>query len=124
MLIFATTSLPAFPDATLSSSGATILHGPHHDAQKSTSTGTDDDEMRASNSASESTWIGELTAEIGFALATPRDGGKPFVSDAVSLSALGTGDDCAAGIENGLFHKGVNVRRETQLATRSESVSQ
>jgi hypothetical protein len=37
---FATRSRPAVSLATLRTSGATILHGPHHGAQKSTSTGT------------------------------------------------------------------------------------
>src|SRR5436190_1204902 len=37
---FATSRRPAVSFATLRTSGATILHGPHHGAQKSTSTGT------------------------------------------------------------------------------------
>src|SRR5436309_8769069 len=36
---FATLTAPAFSRATSSSSGAIILHGPHHSAQKSTITG-------------------------------------------------------------------------------------
>src|SRR5215203_1849853 len=58
VLTFATRSLPAFPDATRSSSGATILQGPHQDAQKSTRTGTDAPATNASNSVSESTSMG------------------------------------------------------------------
>src|SRR5688572_4578736 len=44
----------AWPDlwrATLSTSGAIMWHGPHHGAQKSTSTGTGDWAMSASNAA-------------------------------------------------------------------------
>src|SRR5512145_1930511 len=37
---FATLSLPAYSPAISSREGAIILHGPHHSAQKSTSTGT------------------------------------------------------------------------------------
>src|SRR5215813_13254047 len=36
---FATLTAPAFSRAISSSSGAIILHGPHHSAQKSTTTG-------------------------------------------------------------------------------------
>src|SRR5262245_60854296 len=39
MLILATVSLPFMSLAISSSAGAIILHGPHHSAQKSTSTG-------------------------------------------------------------------------------------
>src|SRR5213594_80181 len=38
-LTLATLTAPAFSRATSSSSGAIILHGPHHSAQKSTITG-------------------------------------------------------------------------------------
>src|SRR6201996_8502490 len=39
MSTFDTVNLPANPPASSSSAGAIILHGPHHSAQKSTSTG-------------------------------------------------------------------------------------
>src|SRR5271165_7343508 len=39
MSTFATVSLPANSPASSSSAGPIILHGPHHSAQKSTSTG-------------------------------------------------------------------------------------
>src|SRR5207247_10139713 len=38
-LTFATLNVPTFSRAISSSSGAIILHGPHHSAQKSTMTG-------------------------------------------------------------------------------------
>src|SRR6516225_6327692 len=41
-LSFAICSLSPFSDAISSSTGAIILHGPHHSAQKSTSTGFSD----------------------------------------------------------------------------------
>src|SRR3954452_5716025 len=42
MFSFATLALPAYSVASSSRTGASILHGPHHSAQKSTSTGTVD----------------------------------------------------------------------------------
>src|SRR4051812_26303876 len=42
MLSFATVSFSECSTAISSSTGATILHGPHHSAQKSTSTGLSD----------------------------------------------------------------------------------
>lgn len=49
---------PAFCPASRSSSGATMRHGPHHSAQKSTTTGHGASRTSASKSASASTWIG------------------------------------------------------------------
>ena len=49
---------PAAPVATLSSSGAIIRQGPHHGAQKSTTTGRGDDAMSASNVAASGTSTG------------------------------------------------------------------
>jgi hypothetical protein len=57
---FATTNRPAVSLATLRSSGATILHGPHHGAQKSTSTGRVDRLVSASNAKSLGTSTGSL----------------------------------------------------------------
>ena len=48
----ATTKWPAVSFATLTISGATILHGPHHGAQKSTSTGKADRLVSASKTRS------------------------------------------------------------------------
>ena len=42
MSSLATVSLPPYSLAISSSTGANILHGPHHSAQKSTSTGLPD----------------------------------------------------------------------------------
>src|SRR5687767_10219625 len=56
MLIFATVSLPPRSRAISSSAGAIILHGPHHSAQKSTSTGPAAFRTSASNEAS-LTWM-------------------------------------------------------------------
>ena len=58
VLTFATTHLPAPSCATLFSSGATILHGPHHGAQKSTNTGRAERAVKASNARSFATSIG------------------------------------------------------------------
>src|SRR5688500_4899254 len=56
MLIFATVSLPPKSRAISSSAGAIILHGPHHSAQKSTSTGPAAFRTSASHEAS-LTWM-------------------------------------------------------------------
>src|SRR5215510_6027965 len=56
MLIFATVSLPPRSRAISSSAGAIILHGPHHSAQKSTSTGPAALSTSVSNEAS-LTWM-------------------------------------------------------------------
>src|ERR1043165_265375 len=42
MLSLAILTLPSYSAASSSRMGATILHGPHHSAQKSTNTGTGD----------------------------------------------------------------------------------
>src|SRR5438477_172150 len=55
---FATSHFPAPSRATLLSSGATILHGPHHGAQKSTNTGRADRVVKASKARSLATSIG------------------------------------------------------------------
>src|SRR5512139_3362097 len=49
---FATSTLPAFSLAIFSNAGATILHGPHQGAQKSTITGTVDFNTVFSNAES------------------------------------------------------------------------
>src|ERR1043165_9098390 len=56
MLILATVSLPLRSAAISSSGGAIILHGPHHSAQKSTSTGPLALRTSFSNEAS-LTWV-------------------------------------------------------------------
>jgi hypothetical protein len=55
---FTTTQRPEPSAATFATSGATILHGPHHGAQKSTNTGKADWPVRASNADSLFTSIG------------------------------------------------------------------
>ena len=50
--IFVKLTLPAYSEATSSTIGAIILHGPHHSAQKSTSTGLSDFNTSASKEAS------------------------------------------------------------------------
>jgi len=62
VLTFATTHFPAPSSATLFSSGATILHGPHHGAQKSTNTGRAERVVKASKARSLATSIGSLGA--------------------------------------------------------------
>src|SRR5436309_11955915 len=61
MLTLATFSLPAYEVATSSSIGAIILHGPHHSAQKSTSTGSLDFSTCSSNWSSLTWAIAALT---------------------------------------------------------------
>src|SRR5690606_13366017 len=51
-LTLATFTLPAYSSASWSRAGAIIRHGPHHSAQKSTSTGSDDCRTAVSKSAS------------------------------------------------------------------------
>src|SRR5690606_16234010 len=51
-LTLAILTLPAYSSASWSSAGAIILHGPHHSAQKSTRTGSDDCSTALSKSAS------------------------------------------------------------------------
>src|SRR5262245_46315771 len=51
VLTFTTTNRPAFDAATFASSGATIRQGPHHGAQKSTTTGSPALRTSASNTA-------------------------------------------------------------------------
>src|SRR4030095_17148956 len=53
MSTFAIVSLPSYSLATSSSTGANILHGPHHSAQKSTRTGLPDCRTSLSNVASD-----------------------------------------------------------------------
>src|SRR4029450_3779482 len=55
---FSTRALPAMCSATFLISGATMRHGPHHAAQKSTITGTDECATTASNAAVLSMSIG------------------------------------------------------------------
>src|SRR5882762_8647175 len=55
---FATFTLPWYCFATSSTTGATMRHGPHHSAQKSTRTGTFDWSTSESNVLS-LTWITE-----------------------------------------------------------------
>src|SRR6185436_11266690 len=56
---FTTRSRPAVRAATFSTSGATIRHGPHHGAQKSTTTGIAEEAIRPSNSDAVVTSTGE-----------------------------------------------------------------
>src|ERR1035437_3513351 len=62
MFSLAMFSLPACSVAISSSTGAIILHGPHHSAQKSTSTGTSEDLTCSSKLASLSVVIALLMA--------------------------------------------------------------
>src|SRR5918994_5228077 len=52
MLTFATTTIALLSAASSSRNGAIVLHGPHHSAQKSTTTGRSDFSTSASNEAS------------------------------------------------------------------------
>src|SRR6266498_5140112 len=60
---FAIRIFPPYSFASLSRVGATILHGLHHGAQKSTITGMDDCSTVFSNAASV-TWIGSFDMVI------------------------------------------------------------
>src|SRR5712672_807426 len=117
VLTFATTHLPAPSCATLFSSGATILHGPHHGAQKSTNTGRAERAVKASNARSFATSIGspgsaQLVVFQTIALTTPRAGHqytavihlcrvhlKPYRYKLRRLVAICMGKDSAANIE-------------------------
>src|SRR5688572_27044060 len=57
---FAIKNCPFDVSATFANSGATILHGPHHGAQKSTSTGKGDLSVRPTKARLELTSIGTL----------------------------------------------------------------
>src|SRR5882757_9327108 len=65
--IFATVREPAFSAAISSSTGATILHGPHQVAQKSTSTGVLLDSTSAENESSVTATVA-LVSVIGLLL--------------------------------------------------------
>src|SRR5262245_2674256 len=58
----ATTALPASVCATFSTSGAIMWHGPHHGAQKSTTTGTGDFVISASKAGTVATSTGLAAA--------------------------------------------------------------
>src|SRR3954454_11399508 len=60
-LSFAICSLPACSLAMSSSTGAIILHGPHHSAQKSTTTGVSAPPIDSSNVASDNVTIPSAT---------------------------------------------------------------
>src|SRR4029453_5848545 len=60
MSSLATVILPPYSFATSSRTGANILHGPHHSAQKSTSTGWPDCSTSLSKVASETCLIAAL----------------------------------------------------------------
>jgi len=60
---FAISQCPASSLATFSSSGVITRHGPHHGAQKSTTTGSDVDEISASNVRASGTSTGSGGSE-------------------------------------------------------------
>src|ERR1700754_4264384 len=60
--ILATVSWPAFSLAISSRTGATILHGPHHVAQKSTSTGVLLDSTSVENVSSVTATVAEVVS--------------------------------------------------------------
>src|SRR3954469_23910663 len=63
VLSLVTSQRPPASAATLANSGATILHGPHHAAQKSTTTGRADRAVRASKAASSGITIGSAGSD-------------------------------------------------------------
>src|SRR5438270_11393757 len=67
MFTLATVILSTFSAAISSSTGATILHGPHHSAQKSTRTGL----SLASTSVSK---VASVTVLVVAPIAAPREG--------------------------------------------------
>ena len=81
---FATTIFPARSPAILIISGATARHGPHHSAQKSTSTGTGTSRINSSNSSGLATTTGWVSGRSGFlqaphfAFSPKRAAGKRF----------------------------------------------
>src|SRR3546814_16103952 len=74
MSTFTTLALPAYSAASWSGAGAIILQGPHHCAQKSTSTGSSDWRTALSKSASVA-WI--TVSLIGNLLITAKLGRSP-----------------------------------------------
>src|SRR5258707_14373832 len=65
-LSFATDNLPLFSLAMSSRTGAIILHGPHHSAQKSITTGMSEPRTDSSKVESESVMMASDTAGCSF----------------------------------------------------------
>src|SRR5687767_2374762 len=65
MLTFATVTWSPLSAASSSRNGAIILHGPHHSAQKSTTTGRSDFSTSASNEESEVLMIAIVEPLVG-----------------------------------------------------------
>src|SRR4029077_3971508 len=68
-----TSTVPSYLAASFSISGATILHGPHHAAQKSTTTGRSDLRTSSSKFASVATLISAIGIRCPFLCALARD---------------------------------------------------
>src|SRR4029078_1016001 len=71
---FTTLNLPFISLATASSAGAMALHGPHHSAKKSTSTGSDDLSTSCSKVASETRCVAPPLGMGPVSLGLPREG--------------------------------------------------
>ena len=83
-----TRALPARCCAAVSTSGAIMRHGPHHGAQKSTTTGIDDVEIAASNEDVSGTSIGAAGCGSGvWHLAQREDRPSVLMAKAVGRPA-------------------------------------
>src|SRR5215467_574409 len=94
MLTLATVSLPANSPASSSSAGPIILQGPHHSAQKSTSTGPS-----AFSTSWEKVWS---DTALVFALILNLDGSVPFQvgpANGRSSSSSGSMTTCDAWVQ-------------------------
>src|SRR4051794_35803896 len=70
---FTTSTVPSYLAASFSISGATILHGPHHAAQKSTTTGRSDLRTSSSKFASVATLMSAIGNRSPFYVRLARD---------------------------------------------------
>ena len=98
MSTLASTNLPSYSRASFSRSGPSRRHGPHHDAQKSTTTGTVRD--RSITSCSKFFGVASITnAEVEFVsliesifLIVPRSLGSQSIVDAAQSPRPGRPD--------------------------------
>ena len=97
---FTTSTRPAVRCAIVASSGAIIRHGPHHCAQKSTTTGTDAFATSASNAAASRTSMGAAGDGNGaLALAASRRPVERRVELAIDRATGRAGSAHATGVQ-------------------------
>src|SRR5687767_5504272 len=98
MLSFTTDSFSACSPAISSSTGATILHGPHHSAQKSTSTGLSLCRTSVANVASVTVLVLAPTAVLlgSMSLRSVEQAGRTFYADGGGPGTCVTSSSSAA----------------------------